>query len=393
MRGRKLIPLFILLLPWANSFAQQSTSFEEANTKSYALYEKGDWKALLEYGKEYAAGAPDFILLRLRMGYAAFMLNNFAEALKQYDAVLKKDSYNETAHYYSWRCRKYLNQPELAGAHVKFFSKELLEKEKLSLFAVTKVGSEVSYKSTQLKFRGNGLYARLDIHSRLRTGVHMDHAVSLYNQTIGEPKLLAVVNNNNIAINQKEYYNKTVVNINRHWQLIGAYHYLYTPFNNFIYNSHIGLAGIKYSSYYFAVQADAIFGKMTDTSLQQLNAAFSWYPFGNLNLYSFSTGSFRNRNNRSAFNFKQVLGAKVLKFLWLEGNATLGRFNNYFENDALYVYNAIDPNIFKAGATAYIGISPQLTVQLGYTFEQRELFQSINSFNQHSITGGISCQF
>jgi hypothetical protein len=88
-----------------------------------------------------------------------------------------------------------------------------------------------------------------------------------------------------------------------------------------------------------------------------------------------------------------VLGAKITNFLWLEGNATFGTFSNFFENDALYVYNAIDKNLFKAGVTAYISISPKITAQIGYTFEQREIFQSTKPFNQHSITGGISCKF
>ena len=394
MRGRKLITIIILILACGSkSFAQQGISYEEANAKSYELYEKADWKALLEYGKEYVTASPDFILLRLRMGYAAFMLNNFSEALKQYDAVLIKDSYNETAHYYSWLCRKYLNQSELADAQLKYFSKEMKEKEKLQSFAVTQVGTEVSYKNTQLQSRGDGLYARVDLHTRLFPNVNMYHAVALFNQTIAEPKLTAVTKNNSIAINQKEYYNKTIINLNKKWQLVAAYHYLYTPFNNYVYNNHIGLAGLKYNSHYFTIQADAIVGNLTDTSLQQYNAQLTVNPLGNMNLYSISTGSFSNRNNKSSFNFKQVLGAKLLKFLWLEGNVTLGSFSNFMENDALYVYNAIDRNLFKAGATAYITISPKLILQLGYTFEQRELYKSINTFNQHSITGGLSCKF
>lgn len=393
MRCRKLITIFIFLLACSKTQAQQTISYEEADAKSYELYEKGDWKKLLQYGKDNVAQAPDFILLRLRMGYAAFMLNNFSEALKQYDAVLKNDSYNETAHYYSWLCRKYLNLGELADAHLKYFSAEALKKEAIQNFTVTQIGTEVSYKSTELKPRGNGIYTRIDLHTRLHRGIYMYHAGALYNQTIAEPKLPAVTNNKSIAINQKEYYNKTIINLNKQWHLIGAYHYLYTPFNNFIYNNHIGLAGIKYNSYYFTVQADAIFGNMTDTALQQYNLQWGLYPLGNLNLYSFSTASLSNRNNKSAFNFKQVLGAKVLKFLWLEGNATFGSFSNFMENDALYVYNAIDKNKFKAGAAVYITLNSKITAQVGYTFEQRQLFQTINTFNQHSITGGITCKF
>jgi hypothetical protein len=393
MHCRKLIPLLIVILLTGKAQAQNGASYEEADIKSYALYEKGDWKTLLQYGKDYIAGSPDFILLRMRMGYAAFMLNNFSEALTQYDAVLTKDSYNETAHYYSFLCRKYLNQPELADVHIKYLSKEIIEKEKLKSFAVTNIGTEVSYKRADTSSRGDGLYVRVDLHTRLHPNVNMYQAAAIFNQTINEPKLTTVTNRNNIAINQKEYYNKTVVNIGKKWQAIGAYHYLYTPFNNYAYNNHIGLLGIKYNSHYFALQADAIYGKMTDSTLQQYNATLSLYPFGNLNLYSFSTGSYSSRNSKTAFNFKQVLGAKVTKYLWLEGNATFGSFSNFMENDALYVYNAIDKNLFKAGATAYIAITPKVTLQLGYTFEQREIYKSTNTFYQHSITGGISCKF
>lgn len=392
MYRRKLTLVLLSLVMGFGSSAQQAIEYDEVNAKSYGLYEKGDWKALLKYGNEYLATSPDFALLRLRMGYAAFMLGNFSEAIKQYNAALQKDSYNEAAHYYMQLCRIYLNQAELAGKHQRYLSKEMLDKQKEKAFGITKLGTEVSYKTTSLAARGNGIYARLDLHLKLHPNVNMIHAGALYNQTISEPKLAAVLNNNNIAINQKEYYNKTMVNLGFRWQLVGAYHYAYTPFNNFIYNNHIGLLGVKYHHNYFAIQADAIAGNVTDTSLQQYNVTLWLYPLGNLNFYSISTASLRNRTNVSALNVKQVIGAKVTSFLWLEANATFGRFSNYFENDALYLYNAIDANKFKAGATAYISVTPKISAQLGYTMEQRELFQTKQSFNQHSITGGLSCK-
>ncbi|MBK8507045.1 MAG: hypothetical protein IPL46_35660 [Saprospiraceae bacterium] len=114
-------------------------------------------------------------------------------------------------------------------------------------------------------------------------------------------------NNNKIAINQVEYYNRIHINLNRHWQLKAAWHYLNTPFNNFKYNNNLLLAGVKYYGSYFDLQADAIVGKLTDTSLQQYNLQLGLYPLGNLKLYSFSTGMLRQQAG-SAFNFKQVLG-------------------------------------------------------------------------------------
>jgi len=63
------------------------------------------------------------------------------------------------------------------------------------------------------------------------------------------------------------------------------------------------------------------------------------------------------------------------------------------ENDALYVYHAIDPNTMKAGVTSYILFGGKTTLQIGYTYEKRRLFNTTNEFQQHSITGGLSWKF
>jgi hypothetical protein len=208
-----------------------------------------------------------------------------------------------------------------------------------------------------------------------------------------EPKLLAVINNRNIPVNQKEYYNRLVINLAPHWQFKTAYHYIYTPFNNFIYQNHAGMAGLRYHGNYFDLQADIIIARLTDSTQQQYELQLGLYPLGNLNLYAFSTAMIRNRNNASAFNFKQVIGFKLMKKLWLEGNATFGSFRNLFENDALYLFNAIDKNRIKSGVVLYYSIGSKISVQAGYTFEQREIYNTITTFNQHSITGGLSWKF
>jgi hypothetical protein len=82
-----------------------------------------------------------------------------------------------------------------------------------------------------------------------------------------------------------------------------------------------------------------------------------------------------------------------MKQAWLEGHATLGGFQNYFENDALYLYNAIDPTKWKAGAGVYVLLGKHLLLQAGFVFEQRVLFLTNNTFNQQSITGGLSWKF
>lgn len=366
--------------------AQETISYSQADSISYAMYLKGDWKELLRYGKESIAGGQDFQLLRQRMGYAAFMLGNYSASIQHYEKVLKEDQYNSVAHSYIYWGRIHLNQPEIARSEIKYMTATdipLLQKKQGNIIAA---GAEYSHKSTKLTERGNADYTRILVGARIGN-VFMDQSLAFYRQTISEPLLTAVNNNEKIAINQIEYYNRIQVNLDRHWQLKAAWHYLRTPFNNFKYNNNLLLAGIKYYGSYFDLQADAITGKLTDTSFQQYNLQLGLYPLGNMKLYSFSTAMLRPKQG-TAFNFKQVVGAQVAPAVWLEGNITAGRFHNLAENDALYVYHAIDPNTAKAGITSYIMVK-HLQFQLGYTFEKRELYNTTTTFNQHSITGGI----
>jgi hypothetical protein len=381
-----LISLLVVLSLPIGLQAQQEFSYSSSDSISYALYQQGAWKELIQFGKASVAGGQDFPLLRQRLGYAAFMTQNYSACIQHYEQVLREDAYNQAAHTYIYWSRINLNQPEMARAEIKFMAAADIPLSEQKKSRVYSVGMEYSHKQTPVSERGNASYTRLLLGARLGE-VHMDQSLAFYKQTISEPLLTAVNNNNKIAINQVEYYNRIHINLDRHWQLKAAWHYLYTPFNNFKYNNNLLLAGIKYNGSYFDLQADAIVGKLTDTSLQQYNLQLGLYPLGNLKLYSFSTGMLSQQSG-SAFNFKQVLGVQVSRAIWLEGNITAGRFHNLAENDALYVYHAIDPNTAKAGLTTYIMLK-HLQLQLGYTHEKRTLYGTTNTFNQQSITGGL----
>ncbi len=382
--------LVLVVMASSYSHAQQANSYDEVNIKSYSLYEKGAWKELINYGNEAISAGQDFTLLRLRIGYAAFMIGNYSEAIKAYENVLEKDSYNSTAHYYLWFCRKYLNQSELADQHLAYFSTESLQKEKQNSFDFTGLGIESSFKTTDITSRGNTWYNMLQVQNRFGWKWHMSQAVSLFNQTIQIPAPSSLLTT---EINQVEYYNKLTYNLSNNWQLKGAYHYTHTPINKQDYQNHSGLFGIKYSGAYFDVQLDGIFSKMYDSTISQFDLQLGYYPLGNQKLYGISTAIYRKRTIGSGFNFKQVLGGQIAKRIWIEGNITVGSFQDLFENDALYLYNAIDENKYKAGVMGYISISPKCIFEIGYTTEQRTQYLSTKSFNQNSITGGLKWKF
>lgn len=375
---------------------QETLNYEAVNIQSYALYEKGSWKELLEYGKNAVAAGQDFTLLRLRLGYAAFMSSDFSQAIIQYEQVLKNDSYNTTAHYYIWLCRTYLNQTELANLQLPFLSDEVLAKEKKKGFVITGASLESSYKTTDLIARGNTFFQYMGVQNRFGSKLTMDMAGSYFTQSIktaptGAPPTGPLKTS---TINQTEYYNKLTYNLHPHWQLKAAYHYANTVYDVNTYQNHAVFAALKYHGNYFDVQVEGVYSNMFDTSISQASIQLGYYPKGNMNFYGFSTATIRNRPNESGFNFKQVLGAKVYKGVWLEANATLGKFRDLFENDAKYIYNAPDENQFKGGLVSYISLSPKCTLELGYTLEQRAIVNNpTNLFTQHSITGGLSWKF
>lgn len=394
MQRRKLILSTIILCFYAlKTIAQNKIDFAAADSNSYNLYLKAQWKDLLTYGNIAIEDGQDFSMLRLRMGYAALMNQNYSEALKQYDAVLLKDSYNQTALYYNWYCRTMLNQTELSTTLVKQFSNENLKASGVKKIMLTGVSVDNSYKITDVTTRENSIYNRISLQARLGWKFNIEQSVALYNQTINEPHLYYVQNNLSIKIPQKEYYAKASYNLNKHLQIIGAYHYLYTPFNNFIYQNHIGLAGIQYFGYKMNIQADFNLAKLSDTAVKQMNIQFKYLPKGNMNIYAISVVSISQRNNVSRTNFKEIAGLKIHKNAWLEGNVTLNKFSNYLENDALYVYNAIDANKLKAGITLYMLFGKHLNIQAGYVYEKRELYDHNYIYNQNSINGGLTWKF
>lgn len=393
MRIHAIVITLAIVFSCNQLHAQDSLSVDYIDQQTYQLYLNENWDQLINAGNKAIERGIDFTYLRLRMGYAAVQKKNYSEALKHYQYILNKDKYNQTARYYVWYCREYLNQSDASIYNASYFSKETLGSEKLSKYKINSVGIESSFKTTNSTNRGNSFYNSIHLKTQLGWRLSMSQSVGNFNQTINEKFLTLVERNDSIKINQKEYYNLTTYNIDHHLQLKVAYHYLYTPFNNIIYHNHLGMIGVKYLGNYLNVQGSILLGKMTDTAFRQYELQADYYPKGNLDFYTSTNLSFREWSGDHQINVKQIIGVKLNKKLWFEGNVTIGKFSNRVENDGLYVYNAIDPNLFKGGITLYYAPNNHLQLQLGTLAEKRELFYTNYIFNQQSINGGITWKF
>ena len=403
MQLNKLILIVIFSIAGFCSNAQEKTSLIEADINSYKLYEYGKWDELIKYGDRLLSNKQDFMYLRLRIGYANIMKQNYSMALKHYYKALSlsKDKNNAIAHYYIWVCLNNLNQPELAQLEFPYLSSEVKRIEKIKKIALYSESIEISNKMTDVATRNNALFTKVSLHTSIGSRLNMTHSFLTYNQNINEDSLVLIKNNNSIYINQKEYYNKSTFNINHQWQLKAAYHFLYAPFNSLLYSPYtdvtykdnLFMLGLKYNRTFFTLQGSVVLGKLSDSSLHQYNIQAEYFPLGNTNIYGVSTVSMRDWSDSRILNLKQVVGKKINDKIWIEGNITMGEFSKYVENDLLYVYNTIDKNTLKAGINIYLFSGKHALAQMGYSYEQLKLFNRTYLFNQHSIIGGITWKF
>jgi hypothetical protein len=369
--------------------AQVPSSEVEADIKSLELYNGGQWEDLLFYGKSAIAAGIDFPLLRMRTGYSAYMLGNFSQSLLQYKKVLGSDSTNDIARYYCYLNNIYLNNLSTAGYYAKKLSTETRETNKIKSSKLTSIETEYSYKVPDDASRGNGQYGRVGLNAQLGFKTELSVSGAFYKQIISEPKLAGVRNNNSIDINQTEFYTKLNVAVSEGVSVIGAYHYLNTPFNNIIYNNNVGLIGVKFHTPYVNVQAAANIGNIGDSTITQFDGTLTVYPLGNVKLYTISRIS-----ASKDITFSQVAGVSIFKGAWIEGNIVAGKFQTLLENDALYVFNDIDTKTLKAAGSVYVTLFHHWTASANYTFERKQKYGTTNIyFNQQSITGGLVWYF
>jgi hypothetical protein len=393
MAFRKSILIIFVCLFSLLAKAQIESDYQKIDSLSYDQYQKGEWKNLVKYSEKNIADGIDFPLLRLRVAYADFMLQNYSNAAHHYEKVLENDSYNETAKYYLYLCYKYLNRDLIASVAASKLDNETKIKENLKPFGVYQFDLESSYKYPNLNTRGNATYLRAGLGFNLGWHAKFYQSIAFFNQNIKNPQTGLTPRVTDSNSQQFEYYAKLGLPINEQLSVIGAFHYLNTNITSNTYQNTIGFGGLKYDGNCFNFQADASFGYSATSKINQYNATLGVLPLGNLNLYSFTKGSFVIQNGNSRPVFSEVFGFKAAKNLWLEANGTFGGLDNYLDADALYIYNALDISQNKLGATLFFTFTPKSILQLNYSLENKIENTNQNNYLQHSITGGITWKF
>jgi len=170
----------------------------------------------------------------------------------------------------------------------------------------------------------------------------------------------------------------------------------------------VGFVSVYKNFSYFTIGSSFYYSALNNANQLQNDYQLTFYPLGNLNLYTVSTASlqreiFENTSFDNRFVFHQLIGTKVFKSLWLEGFATYGDMHNFVRNDGSTVYNGTDVIKGLYGGRFIFFIKPQTKITLAYNYQNLESYfnsdqdyrKGINriEYTNHSLTGGLIWNF
>ncbi|SDG03664.1 tetratricopeptide repeat protein [Mucilaginibacter sp. P25] len=392
MEYRKLTILFALLFAALVTRAQDN-KLATADSTAEQLYNAGNWKQLIRFVNQSVADSVDSPALRFKAGYAYMLTSNYKAAIYQFNQVLLQEPQNVTAYLYAYYCNTYINNNNAAFYNASHLDTATLRAIKLSLFGLTDAVLESGIKLPNSNERDNGFFERAGIGLRLSWRLQLDQSFMFFKQNIFRSGYIDYFNQTGKTDRQFEYYAKTKYSFTKNISLLGAYHYLHTSYRSNIYQSNLGLLGVKYDTRYIDLQGDINFGKLINKTLKQYDAKVDFYPLGNLNLYTTSRASVLNLSGVIHFIYSQSVGFKVLNKTWLETVATFGNQDDYLDADGLYVYNAIDPTKFKCGESVFYQLGNHALLNLNYFYEKKtDIYRAVN-YNQNSVTLGITWKF
>jgi len=375
----KYLVLLFLFLP-ALSFSQDKLSFQQADSLSYNYFQKGDWSNLKALMLKAFKQEIDSKLMRQRAGYAFFVTGDYTSAKIQYEKALEYDHADELT-------REYLYYAALnsGAAGTRLYAGNLPAEvaAKLGINRINPVGmidTEFNLKTNQTTSRSNQVYYRFGINSDLGYGISLYQAFSHYEQTI-----------NNELTRQPEYLALVKWSLSPIWQVKAAYHHLASNAASISYPGNMGFIGVAAQWNRFNVEANTSLLNTTLAATYQTGIQAGIVIPGKANLYLNSAicGLYESAAFRTIF--AETAGLKCSRNLWAEGNITLGNLKNYSTYNSLYVYNALDPSVFRTGLSLVYFWGRHLSVIGNFTFDQQKTESSSvnNLYYQYSYSGGL----
>jgi hypothetical protein len=436
------IAIFILLN--YSSFAQNEN--ENIDQKTLELFQNKQYKRLIFVGEEAIKNGTDYFYLRLRIGIAYYEAKNYRMAAHHFEKALFYNSDDEVDLEYLYYSYLFAGRSSDANFLTLRMTDELKEKigykSKILSSVYAEGGTSISNnfsKNSGIDIDADtNIYGENDLNNNVMYAhIGLKHDIlpflSIYQgfSHIGLDKRKIIRMNNKDSINnstllQNDYYINSEIQIKNSIKLTPAFHFIRVQANSLAYqydtakyigsfsettlnlNNYVLFLGVSKDYKKTTLSLSLSYSNLNYAKQIQFGLGFTYYPFGNLNLYtntnlflfnqkvSASQGS--SKDNRIIFD--QMFGLKIFPKLWTEAGITIGNLTNYNEKNAFIVYNVADKINMKAGISFIYSLSSKFELSLRYQLIKREnsyityenyttIISNTINYQNNTIIGGI----
>jgi len=442
MYKRVIFIAIVCILPvlvWSQSLESQ-----QVDNKTYQQYLADDWTDLIKTGNTALSENIDFYYLRYRLGIAYYNKKCYRSAVKHFFTVLNENPNDSVAKeylYYSYLWGGRSNDAaRLSGemslglkAKLGIKSKRIINSVDVAVSTASNLNADIvdnfKYKPT-----ANNTGYQTVLKDYFSYNIGMFHqvlpALSVYHSFghLSKTDFLMYYygntqteKNSNVKMNQ--YYMSLNYTFNYGIKLSSGFHFVNvripyetttgqgaqqkTVTNYTDDNDVVVFAALHKPLGRFNIALFGSFANLNNENQIQKNATITYYPFGNLNLYTSYTlthhTSTIDGSSENNIIHQALAGFKIFKFLWFEGVYAKGVMRNFTSSNAMIVNNSLNPtNQIRAGRFIIPLINKPLKFWLSYTnWDSESTYKSditdmklnILKTNYYSLTGGLLWNF
>jgi hypothetical protein len=149
------------------------------------------------------------------------------------------------------------------------------------------------------------------------------------------------------------------------------YNYAFFQKDTSFYNYVISLLVTK-DIKIFNIGLSLSWSNLNNLTQEQAGLMLTYYPLGNLDFYGTTAATGFLQGNESRILLSQVLGTKVTRWWWLEGNFYWGNYSNTNIFNGAVVYNNSDKIDYHAGASLIFIAGKHIQLSLIYQYLSEE---------------------
>lgn len=415
---------------------------------TFDLYEQKDWKQLTKIGEKALKSDVDYFYLRMRLGIASYERKNYTKALRHFRKALEFNSSDNYALEYIYFSNLYLGREITANHLARNFPEKLKEKinfdyspgirsfstdvsfdfaENSGVFDNYSITIDPMIDGKQIISRGFQYYqAGIEFDAGKRS--RMSHSASylsrkglLYAQDAGET-LLESEN----RISQFQYFVAMNIDLGGGFYMIPSVQYInirspylttaqnrwglqYSLLQYAYEHQFVGFLGLGKTFGKFKPELSSAFLYLNEAEYFQSGVSLTYYPFGNLNLYTISRGYYHfpinGGTDEGKMIFFQDVGLKVLNNLWFEIWLSHGTIENFAGNSGFLIYNDVSKITQQYGANLIVPFfksGMELSFRYRYSMQESHFISDENIqgitenkylVNHNTLTGGIKWKF